>query len=162
MIVTTPAPTAPPALTALLDRVTRGRGDKLIRFGMVSVVGILVTQVVLIFCHGILDLGALLSNLIAVTVAAVPVFVLNKRWVWGQGGRPSMRFEVLPFWGFTLLGLVVSTVMVALASSFSDSTVLLMAANIGGFGLVWLSKFLFLDSVVFAAAEARAAEAGQA
>jgi putative flippase GtrA len=85
------------------------------------------------------------------------VFLLNKRWVWGQEGRPSMRYEVLPFWGFTLLGLLVSTVMVALASTISDSTVLLMVANIGGFGIVWLSKFLFLDSVVFAKAEARAA-----
>lgn len=158
MEMPTPAP-VPPALAALLDRVTRGRGDKLLRFGMVSVVGVLITQVVLILGHGVVGLGALLANLVAVTVAAVPVFFLNKRWVWGQDGRPSMRHEVLPFWGFTLLGLLASTVMVAIASALSDSTVLLMAANIAGFGVVWVSKFLFLDAVVFARVEARAAAA---
>lgn len=151
---------APAALTALLDRVTRGRGEKLVRFGMVSVIGIVITQVVLVLAHGVLELGALVSNLIAVTVSAIPVFVLNKRWVWGQGGRPDLRFEVLPFWAFTLLGLAISSLLAWGASTISDSTVLLMAANIGGFGIVWLSKFLFLDSVVFAAAEARVADEG--
>lgn len=136
-------------VTALLDRVTRGKADKLLRFSMVSIVGVVITQVLLILCHGVLGIDALVSNVIAVTVSSAPVFVLNKRWVWGKGGRSHMRREVLPFWGFTLLGLVLSTVLVALANHWSDSTLLVMAANIGGFGLVWVSKFLFLDAIIF-------------
>lgn len=139
------------AATALLDRLTGGRSDKLVRFGTVSVVGIVITQVLILVIHGILDVDATLTNLIAVTVSAGPVFFLNKRWVWGLGGRASLRREVLPFWGFTLLGLVLSTILVAVVDHYTDRTFPVMLANIAGFGVVWISKFLFLDSVVFAA-----------
>ena len=60
-----------------------------------------------------------------------------------------MRREVLPFWAFTLLGLVLSTVLVTIVDNYTDRTWPVLLANIGGFGIVWVSKFLFLDSVVF-------------
>jgi putative flippase GtrA len=133
----------------ILDRITRGRGDKVLRFGMVSVVGVLITQALLILFHGILDVDATLSNVLAVTLSSGPVFVLNKRWVWGQVSRPQLRREVLPFWGFTLLGLVLSTILVAIVDGQTDRTWPVMLANIAGFGIVWVAKFLFLDAVVF-------------
>ena len=39
--------------------------------------------------------------------------------------------------------------LVALADSWSDSTLLVMAANIAGFGILWVAKFLFLDQIMF-------------
>jgi putative flippase GtrA len=86
---------------------------------------------------------------IAVSATTLPVFYLNKRWVWGKRGRAHWRREVLPFWGFTLLGLALSTLLVWIAQKVSDATLLVMAANIAGFGLVWLAKFFFLDAVIF-------------
>ena len=139
------------AATALLDRITGGRSDKLLRFGSVSVVGIVITQVIILVVHGLLDVDATVTNLLAVTLSAGPVFILNKRWVWGLGGRARVRRELLPFWGFTLLGLALSTVLVALVDQQTDRTFPVMLANIAGFGLVWVAKFLFLDAVVFAA-----------
>lgn len=139
------------AATALLDRITGGRADKLLRFGTVSLVGIVITQTLILVIHGVLDVDATVTNLIAVTVSAGPVFFLNKGWVWGLRGRASLRREVLPFWGFTLLGLVMSTILVAVVDHHTDRTFPVMLANIAGFGIVWVSKFLFLDSVVFAA-----------
>jgi putative flippase GtrA len=138
-----------PSPTALLDRITRGKADKLVRFGMVSVVGVVITQVLLILFHGILDIGAIVSNLVAVSLSSAPVFLLNKRWVWGKDGRSHFRKEVLPFWGFTLLGLLLSTVLVAIADHISNRTWPVLVANISGFGIVWLAKFLFLDSVIW-------------
>lgn len=145
---------------ALLDRITGGRSEKLVRYGSVSVIGVVFTQSLLVLLHGVLDLDATLSNLIAVMVSVGPAFVLNKRWVWNLRGRSSFRSEIVPFWAFTLLGLVVSTILVAVVDHYTDRTWPVLAANITGFGLVWVSKFLFLDSVVFAAladAEADAA-----
>jgi putative flippase GtrA len=152
----------PPASSAieLLDRITGGRSEKLVRFGGVSVVGIVITQTLLVVLHGILDIDATLSNLVAVMVSAGPVFVLNKRWVWSLKSRSSFRREIVPFWAFTLLGLVLSTILVAVVDHYTDRTFPVMIANISGFGIVWVSKFLFLDSVVFgdlADAEAEAA-----
>jgi putative flippase GtrA len=135
--------------TDLLDRVTGGRGEKLIRFGTVSVVGIVITQLLLVLLHGVMNEGATLANVLAVSISAIPVFFLNKSWVWGRSGRAHLRREVLPFWAFTLLGLLLSTILVAMVDDRTDKTWPVMLANIAGFGLVWLAKFLFLDQVVF-------------
>ncbi|HJR24952.1 MAG TPA: GtrA family protein [Acidimicrobiales bacterium] len=135
--------------TELLDRVTRGRADKLLRYSGASVVGVVLTQALLVLFVGILNEDAELSNLAAVMLTSVPVFYLNKRWVWGKAGRARMRREVLPFWGFTLLGLVVSTVLVTVVDNYSDRTWPVLVANVAGFGIVWVAKFLFLDAVVF-------------
>jgi putative flippase GtrA len=135
--------------TELLDRITRGNADKLVRYGAASLVGVVLTQALLVLFHGILNVDATLSNVLAVTLSAGPVFVLNKRWVWGHDGPAKVRREILPFWGFTLLGLLISTILVAVVDHYTDRTWPVMLANITGFGLVWIAKFLFLDAVVF-------------
>jgi putative flippase GtrA len=135
--------------TSMLDRVTRGRGDQAIKYSMVSVFGVVTTQVALLFLHGILGWPGAASNVWAVTLTAVPVFMLNKRWVWGRSGPAHMRNELLPFWAFTLAGLVLSTVLVTIVDHWSDSTLLVHGANIAGFGVLWVAKFLFLDQVMF-------------
>jgi putative flippase GtrA len=143
----------PPSPITLLDKLTRGNLEKLLRYSAVSVVGVVITQVLLIVLHGILSLSAVGANVIAVTLTTGPVFLLNKRWVWGKGGRSHWRREVLPFWGFTLLGLAMSTLLVWGAQHYSDATVIVMLANIAGFGIVWVAKFYFLDSLIFADAD---------
>lgn len=127
-----------------------------IRYSMVSVVGVAVTQVLLVVSHGVLGLGAIAANTIAVSLAAIPVFFLNRAWVWQLDGRSSFRREVVPFWGFTVAGLGLSTLAVAVVSSMTTATVAVSAANIGAFGVLWVAKFFVLDEVVFAAAAAAA------
>jgi putative flippase GtrA len=138
---------------ALLDRVTRGRGDLAIRYTTVSVIGVTITQLQLALYVGILDWDATWSNVLAVSLCTVPVFLLNKWWVWSHDGKISFRREILPFWVFTLAGLLLSTGFVAIAENVSDSTLLVMAANIAGFGVLWVAKFLFLDKVMFGHSE---------
>ncbi len=137
----------------LLDRVTGGRGALAIKYSMVSVIGVTITQVLLVVLIGILDWDPVAANVTAVSICAVPVFFLNKRWVWNHDGKVSFRREVLPFWVFTLAGLLLSTGFVALAHSASDSQLLVMAASIAGFGVLWVAKFLFLDQIMFGHSE---------
>lgn len=134
---------------AVLDRVTGGRGALAIKYSMVSVVGVVTTQTMLVLFVGIMDRDPTLSNITAVMLCAIPVFLLNKHWVWSADGKVSFRREILPFWVFTGAGLALSTGLVALAHSVSDSTLLVMAASLGGFGVLWVAKFLFLDQVMF-------------
>ncbi len=138
---------------AVLDRVTGGRGALAIKYSMVSVVGVTLTQVMLVLFVGIFDRHPVGSNVVAVSLTAVPVFFLNKRWVWSADGKIDLRREVLPFWVFTLAGLLLSTGLVALAHGLSDSQVLVMAANLAGFGVLWVAKFLFLDQIMFGQSE---------
>lgn len=138
---------------AVLDRVTGGRGVLALKYSMVSVIGVTLTQVLLIVFIGMLDRPPVGSNVAAVSLTSLPVFVLNKRWVWSHDGKISIRREVVPFWLFTLAGLLLSTAFVALVHNVSDSHVLVMAANLSGFGVLWVAKFLFLDQVMFGHSE---------
>jgi putative flippase GtrA len=131
-------------------------GRRAIRYSMCSVVGVVGTQILLfIFLHA-LEWKPVMSNFIAVTVMSVPVFMLNKYWVWGKRGRAHMRREVIPFWLFTVAGWILSTLMVILVVRITKTDAqpdgnkyAVQAANIAGFGVLWILKYLFLDKVMF-------------
>ncbi|CAN5195313.1 hypothetical protein BH24ACT1_BH24ACT1_13050 [soil metagenome] len=123
---------------------------KPVRYSMVSVVCVAVSQLVLITCNALLDWSAVPSNLMAVSIGAIPSYILNRAWVWGKRGPSHLWREVAPFWAFALLGLVFSTLLVHLAASWNDSTVVVSLANLSGFGLLWVAKYLFLNSLLFA------------
>ena len=55
-------------------------------------------------------------------LCAVPVFFLNKRWVWNVDGKVSFRREIVPFWVFTGAGLALSTLFVEIADDVADDS----------------------------------------
>jgi putative flippase GtrA len=137
--------------STLLDRATGGRGTKAIRYSMVSVVSVGIHQIVLIIGHAFVGMSGIAANVLAASVASVPAFMLNKRWVWNRLDRTSFHRQVLPFWGFTIAGLLLSTAFVAIADALTTSTLMVSAASIAGFGVLWVAKFLFLDEIMFRA-----------
>lgn len=134
---------------ASIDLSPAGPVWKAARYSAVSVVGVVLTQLLLVIGHGLFGVSAGRANVAAVLITAVPVFLLNRAWVWQLAGRSSLRREVLPFWAFTVAGLVLSTAAVAVVASLTASTVAVSAANIGAFGILWVAKFVVLDGVVF-------------
>ena len=119
------------------------------KYASVSVVGIVVTQALLVICYQVIGLTAAWSNFVAVSGASIPAYLLNRQWVWQRSGRHSVRREVLPFWGISLLGLVISTIAVGYVSRHWDSQLAVSGTNIASFGLLWIGKYLFLDTVMF-------------
>lgn len=137
-------------MPASLSATVRAQLDrKAIRYSMVSVVAVGVSQMVLIICSGVLHWSAVASNLAAVSIGSIPSYSLNRSWVWGKRGGNHLWREVMPFWGFALVGLAFSTLLVHLASGWNDSTVVVSAANLTAFGILWVAKYLFLDSLLF-------------
>jgi putative flippase GtrA len=122
---------------------------KPVRYAMVSVVAVGVSQGVLITCNLLLGWSAAPSNLMAVSIGAIPSYVLNRAWVWGRRGPNQLWREVVPFWAFALLGLAFSTLLVYLAARWNDSTIVVSLANLSAFGLLWVAKYLFLDALLF-------------
>jgi putative flippase GtrA len=120
-----------------------------VRFAMVSAVAVPLTQAVLILCHVGFDLSAVWSNIIGVSTACIPSYMLNRSWVWGKRGRSHLLKEVLPFWAMALLGLGFSTLLVAVAAHWTDATIVVMLANLTAFGTLWVAKYLVLDAVLF-------------
>jgi putative flippase GtrA len=118
---------------------------------MVSVVAVACSQVILVFCSAVLGWSPVVSNVTAVTVSSVPSYLLNRAWVWGRTGSHDVLREVVPFWVFAFVGLAFSTLLVHLASSWSESTVVTSLANLTAFGILWIAKYLVLDQLLFSA-----------
>jgi putative flippase GtrA len=136
----------------LLD-LARTKGRKPILYSLVSVIAVVVSQATLVVCHAVFDLGAVASNIIAVSVGTIPSYELNRSWVWGKRGKSHLWREVVPFWALSFLGLALSTVTVAVVENYNDSTLAISAGNLGAFGVLWVGKFLLLHYVLFRADE---------
>ena len=122
---------------------------KVLRYSAVSFIAVPVTQIILLVFQYGFGWNGLEANTMAVAITVVPVYVLNRYWVWGKRDKNNFVTEILPFWGMTLLGLLVSTLCVAYADSHFESPLMVNVANAFGFGLVWLLKFLVLDRMMF-------------
>ncbi len=122
---------------------------KLLRYSGVSVIAVLVTQSCLWLGLAVIKWPALAANIFAVTIGTVPAYLMNRSWVWGRRDSHSVREEILPFWLYSLLGLVMSTTLVALADIWFTSTAVLMLANLLAFGGLWVGKFFVLEKVLF-------------
>jgi putative flippase GtrA len=140
-------------LGALFVQMRDEYGDKAARYLAVTVVNVVTGQGLLVLCSGVVGLAYVPSNVIAVSVSAVPAFILYRRWVWGLSGKSHLRTEVLPFWGIALVGLILSSGAVWVADQYSDRTIVLNLTNLAAFGVLWVLKFFFLDKLLFKVAE---------
>jgi putative flippase GtrA len=133
----------------LKDRLPDNVGAKAIKYSMVSVVAVIVTQVVILICVEALEWPWVLSNFVAVTIGCIPSYTLNRAWVWQKRGKSQLTREVLPFWIMALIGLIFSSILVALADQWTDAPIAVNIANLAAFGILWVAKFWVLDAVLF-------------
>lgn len=144
---------------ALLHHSRTEGGRRAIRYTATSGFGVVTTQVLLAFFLHVLDWKGLPANFVAVTLTAFPAFLLNKYWVWGKRGKAHFRREVLPFWLFTVAGLILSSITVAIVVAatkdpnnpdlVNGNPYAVQFANIVGFGILWVLKYMFLDKIMF-------------
>ncbi|HZD64630.1 MAG TPA: GtrA family protein [Acidimicrobiales bacterium] len=144
---------------AVADLTRSATGRKAVKFAAVSAICVVVTQGVLFLTFGVLRLGtAIECNVIAIAVAAVPSYLLNRRWTWGRTSRSRVFREVLPFWTMSFTGLVVSTGAAALGAQVAHSlglshlatSITVNGSNLAAYAILWVGKFLFLDRLLFA------------
>src|SRR5213082_2162840 len=95
---------------ALRDLAQSPEGKKLVRYTMVSVISVIVSE---------LHWAARWSNVTAVAVATVPSYELNRKWAWGKHGKSHLWKEVVPFWILAFIGLAFST----WAADYAESSV---------------------------------------
>ena len=137
-------------LRGLLDHVRDVQWRRAVRYAGVSLAGVMLTQVLLVVGHAVVGLGPATANTLAVLAASVPVYNASRAWVWNITGPSSVQREIVPFWAFTILGLLLSTLVVSGVGSLTESSLALSAANVTAFGVLWVAKFFVLDEVVFA------------
>ena len=145
--------------SALLAHSRTDAGKRAMRYVATSGFGVGTTQILLfLFLHGF-KWKPVPANFIAVTLISVPAFMLNKYWVWGKRGKAHLRREVLPFWLFTVAGWVLSTLAVVLVVHVTKNPHVpnlkdgnkyaVQGANIAGFGVLWVLKYILLDKLMF-------------
>jgi putative flippase GtrA len=88
------------------------------------------------------------ANIVGVAVSTVPAYFINRYWVWSKKDANSIKREVIPFWTMSFLGLLLSTIIVG-AVEDADDKLLISAANLSGFGILWVAKFFVLDKFMF-------------
>ena len=120
-----------PALPEFVERLAQQYLRKLLRYCGVSVFNLFFGQSLLFFFHSILDWPGWIANITAVMISAVPAYLLSRHWVWGQRGRNSFKTEVLPFWSMAFLGLIISTVAVAIVDDRYDGALPVQLASVG-------------------------------
>jgi len=136
---------------------TRRRGwARLARAATTSVAATVLSQVVLLAVLAAGGVPALASTL-AWAAGAVLNFLVTRRWVWGRTGRPRVRRELLPYLVVIGLGGFVSISLTTLTGSLPASlrlphfwwVVLVDAAYVASYALVFVVKFTLLDRIVF-------------
>jgi putative flippase GtrA len=145
-----------PLFTRVADMMRHPTGKKLIKYSAVSIISTTVSQVTLLMVFGVFHwLSPVPANIVANAVATIPSYTLNRRWVWGKGGRSHVLREVVPFWVLSFVGLALSSVMVYGAGQFAKhhglhhfgTAVLVNAANLFAFGALWILKFIIFNKL---------------
>ena len=135
----------------MLSRLTK-HSSKLWRYAGVSLITVPLTQVLFFAFYQLAGFPGLSANALAVTLAAIPGYLLNRSWVWQKTDAHNLTREVLPFWVLNLLGLVLSTLAVWLAENQTEDVIALMAVNVAVFGTIWLLKYSVINRWLFAEA----------
>ena len=135
--------------TSTLQWLRAEHGLKALRYCGVSAVNVTVGLSVLAIGHGVLGWPAVGANLAAWMVGTAPAYLLSRAWVWQRSGPHRLGGEVLTFWIMALVGLVLSSVAVAIIERLADRTVFVAAGNFGAYGSVWVAKYIFLDQIMW-------------
>jgi putative flippase GtrA len=141
--------------SALIEQARSPTGQKFLKYSAVSVISVIVNVVLLAITYGILRWDAGPANIFAVGVSAIPSYYLNRAWAWGKRGRSHLLKEVVPFWALAFLGLVISTIAVHEVGNnikqFHQAvrTLIVLATNIGAFGVLWIGKFIIFNELMF-------------
>jgi putative flippase GtrA len=144
------------ATTRLPSVLQRPGLRKLIKYSMVSLISVVVSQIVQLGSFFVTHNGVL-SSIMAVAVGTVPSYELNRRWTWRKGGPSHFWREVVPFWVMSFIGLVFSTLCVYGAEQWAEgrefskarTAFLLNGASLAAFGLLWVGKFLIINHLLF-------------
>ena len=150
----------------------KGMGSlaKFLRYSMVSVIAVGISEVVILICAWVFHLSGVASNALGAAASTPAAFELNRKWAWGKTGKSHMWKEVVPFWALTIIGLAASTVTVDIADRVAksnhvvglDRAFAIMGASLFAWGVVWVVKFVIFNRLVFASrpVEATASAAG--
>lgn len=141
--------------SSVLAHAKSAEGRKQLRYAGVSVVFVPLGQVLVQLVYWMTDWSKPVSILASAAVLTVPNYFANKHFVWRDTTKDRMRTQITVFWIAAMLGTGFSMLLAAFAEVHTKSSseltqaFWLFAAQMGGYGLVWVGRYLFLDRFIF-------------
>jgi putative flippase GtrA len=134
------------------------KGRRTLRFAMVSVVAIVVSQITIAVTYGGFHMTKTMAQTAAAVLSTIPSYELNRRWVWGRNGKSSKSREVAPFWIISLVQFAMSLVAINFLGTWMEGhvdshllrTLWLQTIVLCIYGVMWVGKFVFFNNVLFA------------
>lgn len=152
----------PRPFSTLLDRARTPTGRKAVRYTLVSVISVAVSQAAFIVAFGVIHWTARSSAIFATSVGSVPSYYLNRNWAWAKSGRSHFWKEIVPFWVIAFIGLVFSTWSADTAEGYVEhhdlshlvETAIVTGAFFGAFAVLWVGKFIIFNKLLFVTKDA--------
>ena len=138
-----------------MDHARSEQGRKQIRYAAVSVGFVPIGQILIqVLGALVFDRDYTKASIVAAAILTVPNFFANKMWVWKDTSRDKLRTQVLVFWVAAMLGVAAATGLTYLVEQqfHNEGAVEALAvfcAQLVGFGIVWVGRYLILDRWLF-------------
>jgi len=142
------------SFSGLMAYARTEEGSKKLRYCGVSTVFVPLGQI-LIQVFGLWLGNYTVASLLTAAIVTIPNFFANKHYVWRFTSRENLRRQVLAFWIAMMLGAALATLFTHLVEvgmvgqSQAVRSVSVFAAQLLGYGIVWLGRFLMLDRWLF-------------
>jgi putative flippase GtrA len=144
--------------SSLLELARSEDGRKKLRYAGVSLVFVPVGQVLIqLLGRFAFDRNYTKASLVSAAILTLPNFFANKIFVWRDTNRDKLRTQVIVFWFAAMLGVALATGLTWLVEkAVADKSALIESAavffaQLTGFGLVWVGRFIVLDRWLFKA-----------
>jgi len=146
--------------TSVMDHARSDQGRKQLRYAAISLVFVPLGQVLiqvlgaLVFTNAAGDVNWVAASLSAAAILTLPNFFANKHFVWRNTSRDNLHTQVVVFWVAAMLGAGFATLLtwwvdVLIPGHTWYEKVAVFAAQLTGFGVVWLGRYIILDRWIF-------------
>lgn len=140
--------------SGLLAHARSDEGRKQLRYVGVSLVFVPLGQI-FVQVFGLLLDNYTAASLLTSAILTLPNFFANRHFVWRVESKDNMRTQVLVFWVAAMLGVTFATGLTYVVEQATvDSAsltrkLLVVVAQLTGFGIVWVIRYLVLDRWLF-------------
>lgn len=149
--------------TSVLAHARSSEGRKQLRYAGVSVVFVPLGQILiqlmgaLVFTQtvdGVKETNWVAASVASAAILTVPNFFANKYLVWKNTSKDNLRTQVIVFWVAAMLGVTFATALTFAVDWMIEShgwieKVAVFFAQLAGFGIVWLGRYVILDRWIF-------------
>lgn len=149
---------------SLLEHARSDEGRKQLRYAGVSLVfvplGQILIQVFGAFVYATTELDGTVNvnwtaaSITSAAILTIPNFFANKYVVWKNTSKDKLHTQVVVFWVAAMLGVGLATLLTYLVDLMIEGhgileKVAVFCAQLLGFGIVWLARYVILDKWLF-------------